>query len=183
MTSTRLTFVLLTLIAAWTWWLNRSADGEPQPVADVQPRKGYFMSEAEVTSAGADGRPRYRLTADEIRQGELGGPVSLQQVRVLYNVYSPDQWEMTAPDGELSADQQLLELWGGVELLGHTQRGGDTRVETERLLVDTARNTASTDAEVFLDFGAQKVRATGMVAYLMEERVELQSSVHGRFQP
>jgi lipopolysaccharide export system protein LptC len=70
-----------------------------------------------------------------------------------------------------------------VELLGHTQRGGDTRVETERLLVDTARNTASTDAEVFLDFGAQKVRATGMVAYLMEERVELQSSVHGRFQP
>lgn len=183
MTSGRLAFVLLALIAAWTWRLNRSSDAGPLPLAEIESREGYFMTEAEVTSAGPDGRPRYRLIADEIRQSELGGPVSLQDVTVLYNVYSSDQWEMTAPAGVLSADQQRLELSGGVELLGHTEQGGDTRVETADLLVDTARNTASTDAEVFLVFGAQRVRATGMVAYLMEERLELQSSVHGRFQP
>lgn len=182
-TGGRLALLALAGLATASWWLNQRM-GETAPAAGERPAAdGFYMTEAEITTAGADGLPRYRVIADEIRQVSLGGPTLLREVRVEYNIYSPNPWLMTAPEGVLSADQALLELWGGVEVIGESGDHGRTAAEMERLEVDTTAHIARTESPVDLAFGPQQVSATGMVAYLLEERVRLQSKVHGRFLP
>jgi lipopolysaccharide export system protein LptC len=178
----RIAFAVLSVLAVVSWWLNRETETflalEERP-----PPVGFYMTEAEITTAGPDGLPRYRLIADEIRQAAANGPTRLREVRVEYNVYSPNPWLLTADEGMLSADQSLLELWGAVELIGESGDHGRTLMDTERLEVDTALHVARTDEPVGLTVGDQQIRAVGMVAYLLEERVQLQSEVHGRFLP
>jgi lipopolysaccharide export system protein LptC len=179
----RLAFLVLALLAAASWWLNQRSD-KLTPVVDTRlAPDGFYMTEAEITTAGADGLPRYRVIADEIRQVALGGPTHLQGVRVEYNIYSPSPWLLTAPEGIVSADQSVLDLWGGVEIIGESGDHGPTSAEMERLQVDTASHVASTTSPVDLTIGPQRVSAIGMIAYLLEERVQLQSKVHGRFLP
>jgi lipopolysaccharide export system protein LptC len=179
----RFVLIVLAVLAFAAWWFNQRATGVSPVVEELAPPDGFYMTEAEITTAGADGLPRYRVIADEIRQGTIGGPTHLHAVRVEYNIYSPNPWLLTAPEGVLSADQSLLELWGGVEILGESADHGRTSVETERLDVDTIRHVAHTASPVDLSLGPQQVSAVGMVAYLLEERLQLQSSVHGRFHP
>jgi lipopolysaccharide export system protein LptC len=178
-----LRLLALAVLAATSWWLNQKMETGPLWLAERQPPDGFYMTEAEITTAGADGLPRYRVIADEIRQGRLGGPTQLSEVRVEYNIYSPSPWLLTSPEGTLSADQSLLSLWGGVKLIGESGDHGTTSLATERLEIDTARHIASTAAPVDLAMGPQQVSAVGMVAHLLEERVQLQSEVHGRFLP
>jgi lipopolysaccharide export system protein LptC len=90
---------------------------------------------------------------------------------------------LTAPLGELSADQALLELWGGVEVIGESGDHERTSLQTERLEVDTTAHVARTADPVDLGVGPQRISGTGMVANLLEERLQLQSEVHGRFSP
>jgi lipopolysaccharide export system protein LptC len=179
----RLAFLALAGLAVASWWLNQRLE-DAAPATEERPAPdGYYMTEAEITTAGADGLPRYRVIADEIRQTALGGPTRLREVRVEYNIYSPNPWLLTAPEGVLSADQAVLELWGGVAVIGESGDHGRTAAEMERLEVDTTTHVARTASPVDLSFGAQQVSGTGMVAYLLEERVQLQSKVHGRFLP
>jgi lipopolysaccharide export system protein LptC len=178
-----LSLLALGALAAASWWLNQRMTEEPAGLEERLPPDGFYMTEAEITTAGADGLPQYRVVADEIRQHRLGGPTRLSEVRVEYNIYSPNPWLLTAPEGVLSADQSLLELWGGVDVLGESGDHGATSLATERLEIDTTRHIARTAKPVDLALGPQQVRATGMIAYLLEERVQLQSEVHGRFLP
>lgn len=181
---TRLGLLLLAALAATSWWLKLRMGQPPAvPTAERPAAEGFYMTEAEITSAGPDGLPRYRVTADEIRQLTLDGPTQLKQVRVEYNVYSPSPWLLTAPEGVLSADQARLELWGGVEILGESGDHGPAAAEMQRLEVDTTTHIARTSSPVDLKLGPQKVSGVGMIAYLLEERLQLQSSVHGRFLP
>jgi lipopolysaccharide export system protein LptC len=84
----RLAFIVLAGLAAISWWLNREPSVWPG-VDQRPPPDGFYMNEAEITTAGPDGLPRYRVIADEIRQLSLGGPTRLREVRVEYNIYSP----------------------------------------------------------------------------------------------
>lgn len=179
----RLALIILASLAAGGWWLNGHVGQVAPDNADRPAPEGFYMTEAEISLAGPDGLPRYRLIADQIRQHALRGETALNGVRVDYNVYSPNPWTLTAPWGLLSADQSLLDLWGGVEIIGDSEDHGPTTLATERLQVDTRTHIARTDLHVVLGLGPQQVSAVGMVADLLAERVQLQSQVHGRFLP
>lgn len=179
----RLVLMALAALAAGSWWLNQRLEAPPVDSEERAAPDGFYMTEAEITTAGPDGLPRYRVIADEIRQRSLGGPTELREVRVEYNIYSPSPWLMTAPEGVLSNDQAFLELWGGVEVIGESGDHGRTSVTTERLEIDTATHVARSRVLVDLALGQQQLSAVGMVAYLLEERLQLQSEVNGRFLP
>ncbi|NGX15198.1 LPS export ABC transporter periplasmic protein LptC [Wenzhouxiangella sp. XN24] len=179
----RIWFVLLAGLAMGAWWLNQRFTEAPAQIEETPAGDGFYMTEAQITTAGPDGLPQYRLIAQEIRQRSLDGPTLLNDVRVEYNVYSPNPWLLTAPEGVLSADQDQLQLFGGVNVLSESSDHDSTSLTTERLRIDIPANIARTDAPVELTVGPQQVTAVGMVAYLLEERLQLQSEVHGRFLP
>ena len=181
--SARAAFWILALAAAGAWWLNSQLNGLEPVTAERPARAGYYMTEGELSRPGEDGLPEYRLLAEQVRQDELNGPTRLEQVRIEYGVYTPSPWLMTAPRGTLSADQTRLELFGGVVLSGEVEGSRDTRVETQRLTLDIPGQIAVTEDPVRLGVGDDWLTAVGMTAYLIEERLQLQSSVHGQFQP
>ncbi|MEJ2515140.1 MAG: LPS export ABC transporter periplasmic protein LptC [Gammaproteobacteria bacterium] len=182
-TPARVGLVLLAAAAAGAYWLNQQLRGPDEAPAERPARAGYYMTEAEITRPGEGGLPQYRLLAEEVRQDEMTGPTRLADVRVEYGIYTPSPWLLTAPEGAVSPDLAELVLSGGVVISGEVEGEGDTRIETPRLTVDTATHVASTSAPVRLAVGDDWLTATGMVVYLMEERLRLQSSVHGRFEP
>lgn len=182
-TGGRIAFLLLALGAAGAWWLNRQMTAPETPLTERAARQGYYMTEAELTRPGPDGLPEYRMLADNVQQESVGGPTDLQKVRVEYGIYTPTPWLMTAPGGRLSADQSRLDLFGGVVLAGEVEGERDTRVETDKLTIDLPTQVARTTEQVRLGVGGDWLTATGMTAYLMEERLQLQSSVHGQFLP
>jgi lipopolysaccharide export system protein LptC len=178
----RLVFIILVAVAAGAWWLNNRLQPQ-EPVVERPAPDGFYMTGAEITAPDAEGLPQYRLIAEEIRQVALGGDTLLRDVRVEYNVYSPSPWLLTAPEGRVTEDQAELELWGGVEVIGDSGEHGPARLTTDHLAVDTETSIARTDAPVALTLGAHQLRGTGLVAYLLEERLQLQSQVNGRFLP
>jgi LPS export ABC transporter protein LptC len=178
----RLAFIFLAVLAAGAWWLNKRLHPE-QPVVERPAPDGFYMTGAEITAPDAQGLPQYRLIAEEIRQVALGGETLLRDVRVEYNMYSPSPWLLTAPQGRVSENQAELELWGGVEVIGDSGDHGAARVVTDHLAVDIETSVARTDAPVALTLGPHQLRGTGLVAHLLEERLQLQSQVNGRFLP
>ncbi len=182
-TAGRVALAMLAMLAAVSWWLNQRLGPANRVIEERPAAEGFYMTEAEITTAGPDGLPRYRVLADEIRQRSLRGETLLENVRVEYNVYTASPWTLTAPAGVLSADQASLELWGGVELVGDSSDFGVATMQTERLEVDTRAHIARTESPVEFGAGPQTMHAVGMVAYLLDERVQLQSEVHGRFLP
>lgn len=178
----RFALVALAVLAAGAWWLNTRLH-PAQPVVERPAPDGFYMTGAEITAPDAQGLPQYRLIAEEIRQVALGGDTLLRDVRVEYNMFSPSPWVLTAPEGRVTGNQSELELWGGVEVIGDSGDHGPARLTTDRLAVDVETSIARTDAPVALTLGAHQLRGTGMVAYLLEERLQLQSKVNGRFLP
>lgn len=174
--------IVLAALAFGAWWLNNRLE-QPAPVETRPAPDGYFMTGAEITVPDAEGLPMYRLVAQEIRQVALGGETLLKDVRVEYNVFSPSPWLLTAPEGAVSADQEVLELWGGVDVIGDSGDHGPARLSTDRLQVEIETSVARSDAPVTLSLGPQELHGVGLVAYLLEERLQLQSDVHGRFRP
>lgn len=178
----RLTLVLLAVLAGGAWWLNNRLHA-PAPVESRPAPDGFYMLGAQITAPDAEGLPRYRLIAEEIRQVALGGETLLKDVRVEYNVYSASPWLLTAPEGSVSADHEVLELWGGVDLIGDSGDHGPARLTTDRLEVEIDTSIAHSDDPVTLVLGPQELHAVGLVAYLLEERLQLESQVNGRFLP
>jgi LPS export ABC transporter protein LptC len=178
----RLALAVLAVLAGGAWWLNDRLQA-PAPVEARPAADGFYMLGAEITAPDAEGLPRYRLVAEEIRQVALGGETLLKDVRVEYNVYSVSPWLLTAPEGSVSADQELLELWGGVDIIGDSGEHGPARLTTDRLEVEIDTSIARSDDPVTLVLGPQELHGVGMVAYLLEERLQLESQVHGRFLP
>jgi LPS export ABC transporter protein LptC len=61
--------------------------------------------------------------------------------------------------------------------------GNDTEIRTQYLEIDPENFTASTDRRVQIRIGARSLTATGMLASLKENQLELKSNVGGKFAP
>jgi LPS export ABC transporter protein LptC len=61
--------------------------------------------------------------------------------------------------------------------------GKDTEIRTQYLEIDPENYVAETDERVQLRIGPRSLTATGMLASLQENRVELKSNVSGKFAP
>jgi LPS export ABC transporter protein LptC len=60
---------------------------------------------------------------------------------------------------------------------------GDTEIRTQYLELDPQRYVAETDERVQIRIGTRSLTATGMLASLNDNRVELKSNVSGKFVP
>jgi LPS export ABC transporter protein LptC len=77
-----------------------------------------------------------------------------------------------------------ITLRGHVRALGASDDGDqDTEIRTQYLELDPERYVAETDERVQLRIGSRSLTATGMLASLNENKVELKSNVRGKIAP
>ncbi|MEM8984426.1 MAG: LPS export ABC transporter periplasmic protein LptC [Pseudomonadota bacterium] len=172
------------LVAAIASYLiaTDSDDGGDIRVDNDLVNSGYYMLDAEIRGFGTDGNYLYRLQANEIAEDLDTGIVRLLGVDLKYRDDADVPWRLTAKTGELTPDGMRLELVGDVQA-SNVDGSVPTTLRTSSLTVDPQRYELSTDARVDLRVGERSISATGMLAFLNEDRIEFRSNVNGKFLP
>ena len=154
-----------------------------QAKVDSAPRLGigYYMNEAELFGTGDDGRVLYRVSARTASQSFDDGVIDMEEVRVIYDPLADIPWQLTAVSGRIPVDSNIIQLTGDV--VAETMDDGEdpTTIRTDYLELDAETFIASTQHKVAIDKSGNRVFATGMRAYLKEDRLELVSNVNGKF--
>lgn len=173
--------LLLAAVAA-TWYFGRAgtapADATEVPLA---PPLGYYLKDAALIGTNAEGRITYRIEAESVSEDGDRAALELDTVRVQYHDNENVSWHVSADRASAAQDRAFLELSGSVRLTSATEPGAATTVvETQRLRLEPDRYLATTSEEVAVSIGDQRLEATGMKAYLKDDRLELESKVHGQ---
>ena len=179
--------LLLAALVALLAVLFKVADTGPSAEDAATPSRGqtgYYLRDAVVTEFGEDGAIRLEVAARLATEDTASKEIDLETVSVRYFALPGQRWHLTADGGRALPGMNTVELAGNVVMTGEKQSlASPAVVRTERLTLETATQTAVTDAPVSLGFGRYAIDATGMRADLKAETLRLESGVNGSFTP
>lgn len=177
-------FTILTIVAVIVASLLLSRQQGTAPTATTIEGsswdEGYSAQDARLVETGADGLPLYTLNAATIRQLPNEDQVQLTQVHMSFHDPEGDQWTATADRGELEQSSGQVRLSGNVHAAG-TLASQPAQITTAALSVDIHTDIVSTREPVQMHWAGQELNSTGLTANLKDDRVHLESAVHGTF--
>lgn len=179
-----LSIIVLCAAAIASWFVARSfAPAEVTETVSDAGVYGFYLRAARILGTGDDGQLLYEIEADYAEQQD-NRDIQLQNVQITYAAEAEVPWTITSDRAMITANQDLLRLSGHVVALSNEGFAGEvTEIRTEVLEIDPDNYRAQTDARVQLRIGARSLTATGMLALLQENRLELHSNVSGKFVP
>jgi len=185
MTPRTMTFiVLLTAGALGSWYLTRShtASSDAEAGQDTVHR-GYYLKQARILGTDSDGSLLYEIEAEHAEQQE-DKRVEFINFRIMYSPTSGVPWTVKADQATLREGAPRIALRGHVQVLNPgTSAEQETEIRTQYLELDPEEFTAETEERVQIRFGSRSVIATGMLASLNDDRIELKSNVRGKIAP
>lgn len=155
---------------------------EDAEVTTTDQHDGYYMRAAVIRGIGADGRFLYALAADEITEDPDTGDAALRAVSLEYAASENIAWTLEAQSGRVSEDGTSVRLQGNVQARARID-GMDTTLTTPSLEFLPQSYALKSDERITLQIGERTISATGMLAFLNEDRIEFQSNVSGKFLP
>jgi lipopolysaccharide export system protein LptC len=176
--------IALTIAALGSWYLARldrldDADEGPQD----NTHRGYYLKSARILGTGPDGELLYEIIAARAEQQD---DTRIEFTDVIIN-YSPDSdvpWTVNADTALVDQDEPRLMLTGHVRATSNEGFAGrNTEIRTEVLELDPENFVAETNERVQIRIGERSLTATGMLASLKENQLELRSNVSGKFLP
>ncbi len=178
--------VLIALLVAGWLLLNNEEMGPAAPLAGARPppNPGYSAHNASLIETGPDGRPMYTIHAAEIEQQPDSQVTELDDVTMQFRDEGGHVWNGRADRGFVLDNASQIDLSGAVRLWGvlpSTQQ--PIQVSSDRFAVDTRTEIVTTKDPVVLEWSGQVLHAHGLIAHLREQRVRLESDVHGTYNP
>jgi len=184
--SPRTTTLLVVLIAAalGSWYLARS--NKPADI-DTMPfdpgHSGYYLKSARILGTDTDGSLLYEIEAARAEQ-QAKDRIEFTEVRIRYSPDADVPWIVHADEATLREGSPRIALRGHVRAVSTSDNpDGDTEIRTQYLEFDPERYVAETDERVQIRIGARSLTATGMLASLNDNKVELKSNVRGKIAP
>ena len=171
------------VIGSWYWSheavvLDEAASGGPSGPL------GYYLRDARISIMDDEGHILYVISASAVEERPNENRTVLDRVYVRYSPAADVPWEISADSGEIPNEAQYIELSGGVELVSTAEPGNEpTVIRAPRIRLAPEDYLASTEAEVSVVLGTQRLDAVGMSADLKGDYLELESNVHGLFNP
>jgi LPS export ABC transporter protein LptC len=179
------TLVLLAVIGGSLLLGRQQRDAEmPAPVSQPAEDLGYGARDAQLIETGADGRPKYTVNAKLIEQSPKDDSVQLQVVHMILDDVDGNRWTVDAQRGDIASAGVNIDLSGDVHVSGvlpGTDQPAD--ITSDRLSFDTRTDVVSSSDPVTLAWAGRQIHSVGIVASLKDSHVQLESSVHGIFQP
>ena len=182
----RTTTLLVILIAAalGSWYLartNRIADVEEMPYDSEH--RGYYLKSARILGTDTDGSLLYEIEAVHAEQ-RAKDRIEFTEVRIRYSPDADVPWVVYADEATLREGSPRIALRGHVRAIGASGNEAEhTEIRTQYLELDPERFVAETDERVQIRVGARSLTATGMLASLNDNKVELKSNVRGKIAP
>jgi LPS export ABC transporter protein LptC len=177
-------FAMLVLAAAGSWYLTASLR---EPETDQTPRNtqgdGFYLRSARMLGTSPDGDPLYEIEA-EFAEQLPNEDIQFQNVRISYSPDATVPWTLNADTALIGRNQDRLVLSGHVIAVNSEGLGGEvTEIRTSYLEFDPATYQAETDSRVQIRVGSRSLTATGMLALLQKNQLQLKSNVSGKFFP
>ena len=174
--------VVLTACAIGSWYLARPNNQDAESESRANPEhRGYYLEQARILGTGDDGKLLYEIEADHAEQQE-DDRIEFTKVRIRYSPVSEVPWTVDADEATLRKNSPRIVLRGHVRALSKSENGQDeTEILTQYLELDPDRFIAETDQRVQIRIGARSLAATGMLASLRDDKIELKSNVSGKW--
>ena len=180
-------FALLTALTAGalgSWYLARQGESGATGEAPYEPtHRGYYLKSARILGTGENGDLLYEIYADRAEQ-QIDKSIEFTDVRIRYSPQSNVPWTVNADAATLSEGNPRITLRGHVRATSNrTMPDDETEIRTQYLELDPERFLAETNERVQIRIGARSLTATGMLASLNDDRIELKSNVRGKIAP
>ena len=179
-----LLFGILIAAAIGSWYLSRVRGDDDADQRSVDPvHRGFYLRSARILGTGVNGDLLYEIRAKHAEE-QLDGSIEFTDVRFDYSPETDVPWTVNADTATILPVQQRVQLRGHVRATSSQGfSDSDTEIRTQYLELDPERFVAETDERVQIRIGARSLTATGMLASLNENKVELKSNVRGKIAP
>jgi len=176
--------ITLTAAALGSWYLARTHRQDDVDAAPAEAtHRGYYLKSARILGTGDDGNLLYEILAEHAEQ-EAADRIEFRTVRIRYSHEAEVPWTVHADTATLREGSPQIVLRGHVRAVSEPDGSGqDTEIRTQYLEFDPERYVAETDERVQIRIGARSLTATGMLASLNDNRIELKSNVRGKIAP
>lgn len=162
--------------------------GEPSVISDNgeelrgKAEPDGFIVNGQYVSYDHNGRPEVRFSSPRIEQFDGNQLATMTAPEAeLFGEPGTRPWTVSADNGSLLQDQNLLYLTGNVQMQ-QVSEDRNLMLTTQSLTLDNDTGTAYTDAPVEITDATGITRATGMTAWLNKRILELNSQVEGRYE-
>ena len=177
-------FAALLLAAFGSWYMAQQLSKTEivETISSAVP-DGYYLKSARILGTGGDGRLLYEIQADYAEQQD-GEDIAFQNVQIRYSDGADVPWVLNADSATISENRERVILKGHVRAVSSEGFDGkDTEIRTQYLEFEPDAYRAETDSRVQIRIGPRSLTATGMLALLQDNRLELKSNVSGKFVP
>lgn len=179
-----LLFAVLLAAAIGSWYLSRVRGEQDTGERSLDPvHRGFYLKSARILGTGPNGDLLYELRARHAEE-QADGSIEFTEVRLDYSPEADVPWTVNADSATILPVEQRVQLRGHVRAISSQgSADSDTEIRTQYLELDPQRYVAETDERVQIRIGARSLTATGMLASLNDDRLELKSNVSGKFVP
>lgn len=177
-------FAVLLFIALATWYLARSLQsGEITETVSNGSVDGFYLKSARILGTDDLGHLLYEIEADYVEQ-KKNNEIAMENVQISYSAEAQVPWSINADRATISENQRQVRLSGHVIAVSDTGFEGQvTEIRAPHLDIEPAKYKAETDSRVQIRIGSRSLTATGMLALLNENELQLRSNVSGKFVP
>ena len=175
---------LLTAAALGSWYLARQHSGDDDASLDTETtQRGYYLKSARILGTGPDGKLLYEIQARHAEQ-QGDDQISFTDVLIHYSPASAVPWIVNADAALINQGERKVRLSGHVRAVSSEGfSGNETEIRTQYLELDPEGYLAETEERVQIRIGARSLTATGMLASLQANQLQLKSNVNGKFAP
>lgn len=179
-----LTITILLIATIGSWYLSRGdRPSEITQTIVATHSGGFYLRGVRVLGTDVDGQLLYEIEAEYAEQQE-NKDIELQNVRINYSSSANVPWTINADTATISHAESTLRLSGHVIAVNEEGLAGQvTEIRTPVLNIDPGKYQAETDSRVQIRIGSRSLTATGMLALLQENKLQLISNVSGKFVP
>lgn len=176
-----LSVVILVLASLVHWQGNEVVD----PIAQQQQRASepdFYMQGATVIQYSNRGHLKQQMDAQLIQHFPEGDFTLAEAPKITLFHSDGTPWYISAAKGRGTQNNDVIDLWDNVELQRTLPRTTQN-LNTEKLTIINSKNLALTDQKVTITDASTRLDATGMKAYIDENRIEFLSNVRVNHDP
>lgn len=177
-------FTALFLAAVASWYVATSLQ-KPVSVDEVRSAtgEGFYLRSVRILGTDEQGDLLYEIMAEYAEQ-RPDDEIAFENVEILYSPSATVPWKLNADLAMIGRDQKRVVLSGNVRAVSAQGFAGEvTEIRTPYLEFEPESFRAETDSRVQIRIGSRSLTATGMLALLQDNRLQLKSNINGKFVP
>ncbi len=180
----KIVIVLSLLAIGSTWLLNRLSETGSTEISVLRHDPDNYMHDLTTLTMNQDGSVKNKLYADYMAHYPDDNTIELINPRL--DIFRPDKPPtiITAEKGWVTEDNEVILLSGKARLIQLDAEGvRELEIITSDVRILMDQEYAETDKPATIFIKTTTLKATGMKAYLGENRLELLNNVYTKILP